>query len=141
MDTPTQASSQHIRIVHPDEQDPGTAQTAGSQRSAAISAAQGIRAGLWGGTFLVEPGAKTGIHHHGAQETIVYVLSGESLVRWGQHGEHAATARAGDFIHVPAWLLHQEINPSATEPFRWIVVRSTPKPIVVNLPDATWPAA
>jgi hypothetical protein len=31
-----------------------------------------------------------------------------------------------------------EINPSATTPFRWIVVRSTPVPIVVNLPDDAW---
>ena len=42
---------------------------------------------MWGGTFLVEPGATTGIHHHGEQETIAYVLEGESYVRWGEHGE------------------------------------------------------
>jgi hypothetical protein len=29
---------------------------------------------MWGGVFVVEPGAKTGIHHHGEQETIAYVL-------------------------------------------------------------------
>jgi hypothetical protein len=33
-----------------------------------------------------EPGARTGIHHHGAQHTIVYVLSGSSYVRWGERG-------------------------------------------------------
>jgi hypothetical protein len=32
-----------------------------------------------------------------------------------------------------------EINPSESQPFRWVVVRSTPTPIVVNLPDSTWP--
>ncbi len=127
-----------IRIVHPEEQSAGTAQTFGSQRMAAVSAAQGVDAGMWAGTFLVEPGARTGIHHHGAQETIVYVLAGESLVRWGARGEHEAVARAGDFIHVPAWVVHQEINPSATEAFRWVVVRSTPEPIVVNLADSVW---
>jgi uncharacterized RmlC-like cupin family protein len=93
---------------------------------------------MWGGTFLVEPGAKTGIHHHGEQDTIVYVLEGEALVRWGDHGNESATVHAGDFLHVPAWLVHQEINPSAEKPFRWIVVRSTPDPIVVNLPDSVW---
>jgi hypothetical protein len=31
-----------------------------------------------------------------------------------------------------------EINPSDSEPFRWVVVRSTATPIVVNLPDDTW---
>lgn len=130
-----------IHIVHPDQFDSGTQQTSGSRRQAAVSASLGIPSRIWGGTFLVEPGARTGIHHHGQQDTIVYVLSGESLVRWGEQGQHQATARAGDFLHVPAWLPHMEINPSATEPFRWIVVRSTPDPIVVNLPDDYWRSA
>jgi uncharacterized RmlC-like cupin family protein len=46
--------------------------------------------------------------------------------------------QAGDFLHVPAWLPHQEINPSSDLPFQWIVVRSTSEPIVVNLPDDFW---
>jgi uncharacterized RmlC-like cupin family protein len=49
-----------------------------------------------------------------------------------------AMVRAGDFLHVPAWTPHMEINPSKERPFRWIVVRSTPEPIVVNLPDDYW---
>ena len=93
---------------------------------------------MWGGTFLVEPGARTGIHHHGEQDTIVYVLEGSSYVRWGERGEFNATVHAGDFLFVPAWLPHQEINPSAKAPFRWVVVRSTAEPIVVNLPDNFW---
>jgi uncharacterized RmlC-like cupin family protein len=127
-----------IRVVRPEEQSAGTAQTVGSQRMAAIPGVLGVASGMWAGTFLVEPRAKTGIHHHGAQETVVYVLEGEALVRWGQRGEQSATVRAGDFVHVPAWVVHQEINPSATEAFRWVVVRSTPEPIVVNLADAVW---
>jgi uncharacterized RmlC-like cupin family protein len=127
-----------ISIVTPAQFFAGTAQTSGSSRQAAISPETGVHSNLWGGTFLVEPGARTGIHHHGEQNTIVYVLEGEALVRWGALGEHSALARAGDFLHVPAWLIHQELNPSPTQPFRWIVVRSTPNPIVVNLPDDTW---
>ena len=126
-----------LSVVHPSEFDPGTAQTPGSQRLAAVVRGR-IETGLWGGTFLVEPGARTGIHHHGEQETIVYVLEGEAVVRWGEHGESEARVGPGDFLHVPAWTPHMEINPSAVLPFRWIVVRSTPEPIVVNLPDDTW---
>jgi uncharacterized RmlC-like cupin family protein len=70
--------------------------------------------------------------------TIAYVLSGTCEVDWGENGEFAATARAGDFIQVPAFLPHMEINLSNSEPFRWVVVRSTATPIVVNLPDDTW---
>ncbi|HWZ51137.1 MAG TPA: cupin domain-containing protein [Granulicella sp.] len=109
--------SPRISIVQPSQFHEGTAQTSGSLRRAAISADLGIQASIWGGTFLVEPGARTGIHHHGEQDTIV---------------------RAGDFLHVPPWLVHQEINPSPDKPFRWIVVRSTSQPIVVNLPDDAW---
>ena len=93
---------------------------------------------MWGGTFLVAPGAQTGIHHHGSQETIVYVLEGESIVQWGECGEHSVSVRTGDFLHVPARLVHREINPSSEKPFRWIVVRSSSTPIVVNLPDDAW---
>ena len=90
---------------------------------------------MWAGVFQVEPGAHTGIHHHGAQQTIAYVLSGVCEVRWGMDGEFSASAEAGDFIHVPAFLPHMEINPSNSQSFRWVVVRSTSTPIVVNLPE------
>jgi uncharacterized RmlC-like cupin family protein len=127
-----------IRIIRPVEFDKDTAQTPGSERQAAIAPQLGIESTLWGGLFEVEQGARTGVHHHGEQQTIAYVLSGVCDVRWGAGGEFVATAVAGDFIHVPAFLLHMEINPSNTEPFRWVVVRSTSTPIVVNLPDDTW---
>jgi uncharacterized RmlC-like cupin family protein len=127
-----------IRVVRPDQFDSSTAQTPGSNRTAAIYPGAGIGSPMWGGLFLVEPGAQTGIHHHGEQHTIAYVLSGTSYVRWGDRGEFDATVKAGDFLHVPPWLPHQEINPSHEVPFQWIVVRSTPEPIVVNLPDALW---
>jgi uncharacterized RmlC-like cupin family protein len=129
---------QSIHVVRPQQFDFATAQTPGSKRSAAIHAGAGMESPIWGGLFLVEPEARTGIHHHGEQATIAYVLSGSSYVRWGERGEFNATIRAGDFLYVPAWLPHQEINPSSEAPFQWVVVRSTPEPIVVNLPDDFW---
>jgi uncharacterized RmlC-like cupin family protein len=128
-----------IHIVSPYEFDRETTQTPGSERRAAIAPALGIASAIWGGTFEVEPGSRTGIHHHGQQETIAYVLSGICEIRWGAKGECAARAKAGDFIHVPAFLPHMEINPSKQKPFRWVVVRSTATPVVINLPDDTWP--
>jgi uncharacterized RmlC-like cupin family protein len=129
-----------ISVVHPTELSSETQQTSGSLRMSAIAAMNGIASSLWAGIFVVEPSAKTGIHHHGEQDTVVYVLEGEACVRWGDLGEHSATVRAGDFLHVPAWLPHQELNPSTEHLFRWVVVRSTPEPIVVNLPDDFWTA-
>lgn len=127
-----------ISVIRPDQFSAGTSQTPGSRRLAAVSPAMGVPSSLWGGTFLVEPEVQTGIHHHGPQETIAYILEGESFVRWGAKGEHSMTARAGDFLHVPAWLIHREINPSNSTPFRWVVVRSSSEPIVVNLSDNAW---
>jgi uncharacterized RmlC-like cupin family protein len=132
-------STSAIHIVSPAQFDLGTAQTSGSERRAAIAPELDIESAIWGGLFEVEPGARTGIHHHGEQQTIAYVLSGVCEIRWGARGEFAARATAGDFIHVPAFLPHMEINPSKLEPFRWVVVRSTATPIVVNLPNDTWP--
>jgi uncharacterized RmlC-like cupin family protein len=128
-----------VNVVSADRFDLGTAQTPGSQRRAAIAPSLGIATAIWGGLFEVEPGARTGIHHHGEQDTIAFVLSGACDIRWGDRGEFSARANAGDFIHVPAFLPHMEINPSDVLPFRWVVVRSTPTPIVINLSDIVWP--
>jgi uncharacterized RmlC-like cupin family protein len=127
-----------IRIVGPARFDPGTTQTPGSERLAAVALQLGIESLMWGGLFEVGPQARTGIHHLGEQQRIASVLSGVCEVRWEARGESAARAAAGDFIHVPAFLPHMEINLSDSEPFRWVVVRSTPTPIVVNLPDNCW---
>src|SRR5882757_446796 len=106
------SSSAAIHIVSPAEFDLGTAQTSGSDRRAAIAPALGIASAIWGGLFEVEPEARTGIHHHGEQETIAYVRSGICQIRWGAKGGSLARAKAGDFIHLPAFLPHMEINPS-----------------------------
>jgi uncharacterized RmlC-like cupin family protein len=132
------SNSSAIRIIHPSEFDKGTQQTPGSERQAAAAPELGIDSTMWGGVFEVKPGARTGIHHHGAQQTIAYVLSGVCEVRWGANGEFSAGAEAGDFIHVPAFLPHMEINTSESQSFHWVVVRSTSTPIVVNLPEDTW---
>src|SRR5713226_6297003 len=122
-------ASAAIHIVSPAEFDRGTAQTPGSERQAAITPALGIASAIWGGLFEVEPGSSTGVHHHGPQETIAYVLSGICEIRWGANGESGAHAKAGDFIHGPGLLPQMEIRPSKREPLRWVVVRSTETPV------------
>ena len=106
------SDSSAIHIIHPREFDKGTLQTPGSERLAAVAPQLGVETTMWGGMFEVNPSARTGIHHHGKQQTIAYVLSGVCEVRWGANGEFAASAEAGDFIHVPAFLPHMEMNSS-----------------------------
>jgi uncharacterized RmlC-like cupin family protein len=76
--------SSAIRVLHPSEFDKGTLQTPGSERLAAVAPQLGVESTMWGGMFEVKPGARTGIHHHGEQQTIAYVLSGACEMRWGR---------------------------------------------------------
>jgi uncharacterized RmlC-like cupin family protein len=137
-DSANELDPEGIRIVTPEEFDSSTAQTSGSKRLAAIPGKFTSNSRMWGGLFFVEPKSQTAIHHHGAQETIVYVLEGQALIRWGKRGEFEAIGKRGDFIRVPPFLPHRETNPSGSVTFSWVVVRSTPEPIVVNLPPDYW---
>ena len=122
-----------VRIVHGDELDPNTPQTAGMTRAAAIDAARAGAEKLWAGTVDIHPDAKTGAHHHGALESVIYVVSGRARMRWGERLELVAEAGPGDFIFVPPYVPHQEINASADEELSCVVVRSGQEPVVVNL--------
>ena len=122
-----------VRIVRHDQTDPNTLQTPGMHREAAISRASARAEKIWAGTVTVHPGAKTGPHHHGELESVIYVVSGRARMRWGESLEFAAEAGPGDFIFVPPFVPHQEINASRDEPLSCVVVRSDQEPIVVNL--------
>ena len=129
--------SSGVRIVHADELDANTPQTPGMNRAAAINFAKAGANKLWAGTVSIHPNAKTGAHHHGELESVIYVVKGRARMRWGDHLEFTAEADPGDFIFVPPWVPHQEINANMDEPLECIVVRSGQEPIVVNLDIAT----
>jgi uncharacterized RmlC-like cupin family protein len=126
-----------IRIVRAGELDPNTPQTPGMTRAAAISHASAGAQKLWAGTVVVEPNAKSGAHHHGELETVLYIVRGRARFRWGENLEFADEAGPGDFIFVPPYVPHQEINARADEPVEAVVVRSGQDPIVVNLDIAS----
>lgn len=122
-----------VRVVHGDELDVNTPQTPGMSRAAAISHARAGAEKLWAGTVAIHPGAKTGAHHHGALESVIYVVSGRARMRWGERLEFTAEAGPGDFIFVPPFVPHQEINASDDDSLSCVVVRSGQDPVVVNL--------
>jgi uncharacterized RmlC-like cupin family protein len=124
-----------VRIVAAADRDTDTPQTPGLNREVAFDGRNPDARVLSGFLSFVEPGAATGAHHHGDQETILYVLEGRARFRWGPSLENVAEAGAGDFVFIPAEIIHQEINASTAEPTSWVVVRSHPDPIVVNLPE------
>lgn len=121
-----------VRIVRADQLDPNTAQTPGMQRAAAITSAAGASK-LWAGTVTIAPDARTGAHHHGPLESIIYVVRGRARMRWGERLEYYAEAGAGDFIFVPPYVPHQEMNADPAEPLLCVLVRSDQEPVVVNL--------
>lgn len=122
-----------VRVVHGSELDLNTPQTQGMTRAAAITHAMAGANKLWAGTVIIHSRAVTGAHHHGELESVIYVISGHARMRWGQHLEFTAEAGPGDFIYVPPYVPHQEINASSTDPLSCVVVRSAQDPIVVNL--------
>jgi uncharacterized RmlC-like cupin family protein len=122
-----------IRIVRAGELDSNTPQTPGMTRAAAINQARAGANKLWAGTVVVQPNAKTGAHHHGDLETVLYVVKGRARFRWGERLEFVEEAGPGDFIYVPPYVPHQEINADPSSPVECVVVRSGQEPIVVNL--------
>ena len=70
-----------IRIVRAGELDTNTPQTPGMTRAAAITHARVGASKLWAGTVRVEPNAKTGPHHHGELESVLYVVKGRARFR------------------------------------------------------------
>ena len=126
-----------IRIVRAGELDTNTPQTPGMTRAAAITHATAGANRLWAGTVVVQPNVKTGAHHHGELETVLYIVKGRARFRWGDKLEYVDEAGPGDFIYVPPFVPHQEINACSDEPVEAVVVRSGQEPIVVNLDIAS----
>lgn len=124
-----------IRVIPGDRLDPNTAQTPVMFRQAAINHARVGAQKIWAGTVAIEPDAKTGVHHHRALESVICVLSGRARMRWGDRLEYVAEAGTGDFIFVPPYVPHQEINASPDEPLHCVLVRSDNEAVVVNITD------
>ena len=121
-----------VRVIRPGEFDANTPQTPGMQRVAAVSRKLAGSSGIWAGVTVVQPHVASGKHHHGELETVIYVVSGHGRIRWGDNLEYQEEVEPGDFIYVPPFIPHQEVNPS-DEPSQWVIVRNSQEPVVINL--------
>ncbi len=122
-----------VRVIPADSLDTNTPQTPGMNRAAAVNFARVGAKKLWAGTVHIHAGAKTGAHHHGPLESVIYVIRGRARMRWGEAPEFTAEAGPGDFIYVPPYVPHQEINASTDETLECVLVRSDNEAVVVNL--------
>src|SRR5512145_69737 len=122
-----------VKIIPSDNLDTNTPQTPGMTRAAAITHAKAGASKLWAGSVVIHPNAKTGPHHHGELESVIFVVKGRARMRWGDRLEFTAEADPGDFIYVPPFVPHQEINASRDEVLECVLVRSDNEAVVVNL--------
>jgi uncharacterized RmlC-like cupin family protein len=122
-----------VRVVRSGELDSNTAQTLGMHRRAAVTTERTGGTKLWAGTVSIDAKARTGPHHHGDLESVIYVVNGIARLRWGDRLEFVAEAEAGDFIYVPPFVPHQEINASEDLQLHCVLVRSGQKGLVYNL--------
>jgi uncharacterized RmlC-like cupin family protein len=111
----------------------GVPSTAGMDRKAAIDFARAGAQKLWAGTVTIHAGAKTGAHHHGPLESVIYIVKGRARMRWGEKLEFTAEAGPGDFIFVPPYVPHQEINAQDDAALECVLVRSDGQATSINL--------
>ncbi len=122
-----------VRVIPGNSLDPNTPQTPGMTRAAAVNYARVGAQKIWAGTVNIHPNAKTGAHHHGSLESVIYVVAGRARMRWGDHLEYTAEAAPGDFIFIPPYVPHQEINASSDDSLQCVVIRSDQEAVVINL--------
>ncbi len=81
-----------VRVIPSDQLDSNTAQTQGMDRKAAVNFARVGAQKLWAGTVHIHPDARTGAHHHGPLESVIFVVKGRARMRWGEALEFVAEA-------------------------------------------------
>jgi uncharacterized RmlC-like cupin family protein len=92
--------------------------------------------GLWSGVVHTEAGSASGWHHHGEHETSIFVVSGRMRLEFGPGGESAVEAGPGEFVHVPAHVVHRESNPGSEMSLAVLARAGSGTPTVnVDAPD------
>lgn len=112
----------------------GTAQSGGAVRISGVGPQHTPATRIWYGKVFNEPGYRSLPHHHGEAETGGYVLTGVARIYFGENYREYLDMSEGDFVFVPPYMPHVEVNMSTTEELIWLTCR-TPDNIVVNLPE------
>lgn len=111
-----------------------TGQSGGALRVSGVSPQHTPATRIWFGKVSNLPGYRSLPHHHGEAETGGYVLSGHGRIYYGPGYAQWVDMVEGDFVFVPPFMPHVEVNMSTTEDLHWLTTR-TPDNIVINLPD------
>jgi uncharacterized RmlC-like cupin family protein len=94
---------------------PGYRAEQGSDYQPGVSAETVGSQVIWLGLMTLPPGARTKAHVHERHETALYMMSGEVLELWtGDDLEYCDTVRPGDYVYIPANVLHVAVNCGTT---------------------------
>ena len=115
------------RLIRPSDRHQQTVQTAGMIREEAVHTQA-----LWVGVVRTEAGRSSSWHHHGAHESVIYVVGGQVHIECGPGGQTKLHARVGDCIYLPPGEIHREGN-DGPEESEIVVVRSGSGELVVNV--------
>jgi uncharacterized RmlC-like cupin family protein len=121
-------------VTRKDELSRNTGQSGGAVRISGVSPQNTPATRIWFGKVSNEPGFRSLPHHHGEAETGGYVLKGKGRIYFGENYAEYVDMSEGDFVFVPPYMPHVEVNMSTTEELMWMTCR-TPDNIVINLDD------
>jgi uncharacterized RmlC-like cupin family protein len=88
--------------------------------------------GMWSGFVRTASGSVSGWHHHGSNETTIYLVAGAMRIEWGPGGREVVDLAPHDFCFIPPGMVHRESNPSDEESHA-IVVRAGIGPPTINV--------
>lgn len=115
-----------------------TAQTPGMQRTVGISSGTAGSTQIFLGQTVIAPGTRSAAHHHGDNETGIYVLEGAPVFHFAVDGTvETIRTKPGDYVLVPPHTPHVEENPSDDTPAVVLIARSAGEAVVVNLDALT----
>src|SRR5207247_238085 len=60
----------------------------------------------------VAPGVVSGWHHHGTRQLYGFIVSGRLQLEYFLKKKEIADLSVGDFFHIPAGLVHRDLNPN-----------------------------
>jgi quercetin dioxygenase-like cupin family protein len=124
------AANDRVSAVSADGLSPG-ASTPGVSREVAFDTA---RATLM--RSHAEGGAASGWHHHGNRDVLGHVVRGSARFEFGPGGADYTEVEEGGFFHVPAGLVHRDVNP-LDEPQEIVLAVVGDGPLVVNVDGPT----
>jgi uncharacterized RmlC-like cupin family protein len=123
-----------LRKVSPEDATNDTAQTYGMVRRAGVCESTVGASKIWMGETHMAPGVVSGAHHHGENETSIYVLSGNPVFIYMVDGvEQRIETKPGDYVYVPPFAPHIESNERGKDEAVVIIARSSQEAIVENL--------